>query len=152
MSSSGSLRAFVLAALVVVFGVGLPQGQVREGVAHSRERPNIVFILTDDLDAGSTSFMPKLRSLMVDQGTTFENAFVTDPLCCPSRATFLRGQYPHNTGIRTNSPPLGGHEKFRGEGRDRSTVATWLDDAGYYTAYFGKYMNGYDDETYTPPG
>ncbi|HEU4493836.1 MAG TPA: sulfatase [Rubrobacteraceae bacterium] len=152
MSSSGALRAFVLAALVVVFGVGLPQSQSEEGSAQARERPNIVFILTDDLDASSTSFMPELQALMVDQGTTFENAFVTDPLCCPSRATFLRGQYSHNTGIRSNSPPLGGHEKFRGEGRDRSTVATWLDDAGYYTAYFGKYMNGYEDTKYVPPG
>jgi N-acetylglucosamine-6-sulfatase len=152
MSSSGSLRAFVLAALVVVFGVGLPQGQFEEGSAQARERPNVVFILTDDLDAGSTSYMPELQSLMVDQGTTFENAFVTDPMCCPSRATFVRGQYSHNTGIRSNSPPLGGHEKFRGEGLDRSTVATWLDDAGYYTAYFGKYMNGYEDTKYVPPG
>jgi N-acetylglucosamine-6-sulfatase len=152
MSSSGSPRAFVLAALVVVFGVGLPQGQIEEGSVQARERPNVVFILTDDLDAGSTSFMPELQSLMVDQGTTFENAFVTDPLCCPSRATFLRGQYSHNTGIRSNSPPLGGHEKFRGEGLDHSTVATWLDDAGYYTAYFGKYMNGYEDTKYVPPG
>jgi N-acetylglucosamine-6-sulfatase len=152
MSSSRSLRVFVLAALVVVCGVGLPRSQVEEGVAQARERPNVVFILTDDLDVASTSFMPGLQSLMVDEGATFRNAFVTDPLCCPSRATFLRGQYPHNTGIRSNSPPLGGHEKFRGEGRDRSTVATWLDDAGYYTAYFGKYMNGYDDTRYVPPG
>jgi N-acetylglucosamine-6-sulfatase len=142
----------VLAALFVVLGAGLPRGEVEQGVAQARERPNFVFILTDDLDAGSASSMPELRSLMVDQGTTFESAFVTDPLCCPSQATFLRGQYPHNTGIRSNSPPLGGHQKFRGEGCDRSTVATWLDDAGYDTAYFGKYMNGYDDTRYVPPG
>jgi N-acetylglucosamine-6-sulfatase len=152
MSNSAYLRAFVLAALVVAFGVGLPRAQVEEGVAQARERPNVVIVLTDDLDAGSASSMPGLRSLMVDEGTTFESAFVTDPLCCPSRATFLRGQYPHNTGIRSNSPPLGGHEKFRGEGLDRSTVATWLHDAGYNTAYFGKYMNGYEDTRYVPPG
>jgi len=152
MSISRSLRASILAALVVACGVGLPQGQVGKSVVQATERPNFVFILTDDLETGSTSGMPELQSLLVEQGTTFDNAFVTDPLCCPARATFLRGQYPHNTGIRSNSPPMGGEQKFHNEGLDRSTIATWLDDAGYDTAYVGKYMNGYDNTTIVPPG
>src|SRR5215217_3388318 len=134
--------AFMLAALLVV-GVAPPPGQVEEGVAQTRERPNIVLILTDDLDTESVSVMPELKSLLIEEGTTFNNAFVTDPMCCPSRATFLRGQYSHNTHIAG---------KFRRLGLERSTIATWLDDAGYDTFYAGKYMNGYDDTRYVPPG
>jgi N-acetylglucosamine-6-sulfatase len=122
--------ALMLAALLVV---GVAPGQVEEGVAQTRERPNIVLILTDDLDTESVSVMPELKSLLIEEGTTFNNAFVTDPLCCPSRATFLRGQYSHNTHIAGNSPPEGGFGKFRRLGLERSTVATWLDDAGYET-------------------
>lgn len=150
--SYGVLRALMLAALLVA-GVASPPGQVDEGVARTGEQPNIVFILTDDLDTGSVSVMPELRSQLIEQGTTFNNAFATDPLCCPSRATFLRGQYSHNTGIVGNSPPDGGHGRFRNLNLDRSTVATWLQDAGYHTFYAGKYMNGYGSgDTYVPPG
>jgi N-acetylglucosamine-6-sulfatase len=84
-------------------------------------------------------------------GTTFENAYATYSLCCPSRATSLRGQYPHNHGIVGNHQPLGGEAKFRNSGLDQSTIVTWLDDAGYQTSYIGKYMNGYGG-LYKPPG
>jgi N-acetylglucosamine-6-sulfatase len=119
--------------------------------AEPAERPNVIMILTDDLDAASISHMPNLKSLLIEEGTTFENAFVTNSLCCPSRATILRGQYSHNTEILSNEPPNGGFEKFRSLGRQTSTVATWLQDAGYQTVLVGKYMNGYDT-TYVPPG
>jgi arylsulfatase A-like enzyme len=72
-------------------------------------------------------------------------------LCCPSRATILRGQYPHNHQIFDNFPPQGGEPKFRQLGRDESTIATWLDESGYQTKYIGKYMNEYND-LYKPPG
>lgn len=129
-----------------------PREAAGAGADRTPERPNIVVVLTDDLDTGSISHMPKLRSLLIKRGTRFDNAFVTDPICCPARATLLRGQYPHNTRIEGNSLPLGGHEKFRRLGLDRSTLATWLNDAGYETFYAGKYMNGYDDTRYVPPG
>jgi N-acetylglucosamine-6-sulfatase len=148
-----TLRFFKVCTLTILLvGVVLLAGRVEPGLAQTRERPNIIFILTDDLDAASISDMPELQSLLIEEGTTFNNAFVTDPLCCPSRATFLRGQYSHNTEIQGNSPPEGGYEKFRNLGLDRSTVATWLDYAGYDTIYLGKYMNGYDDTRYVPPG
>ena len=76
-------------------------------------------------------------------------------LCCPSRSSILRGQYVHNHGVRTNLPPNGGFERWHQLGDDTSTVATWLHDAGYRTALFGKYLNGYPDTvapTYVPPG
>ena len=88
---------------------------------------------------------------MGSNGTTFQNAYVTYSLCCPSRATILRGQYPHNHRIVGNIQPLGGEAKFRNSDLDRSTIATWLNDAGYQTKYIGKYMNGYSD-LYKPWG
>ena len=89
-----SLAILVLILAYLLAGCGLPTGVVR-----TSERPNVVFLLTDDLDARlleeHSANYPNLRKL-AEEGTTFENAFVTDPLCCPSRATFLRGQYSHN--------------------------------------------------------
>jgi N-acetylglucosamine-6-sulfatase len=79
------------------------------------------------------------------------NFFASTPLCCPNRVSILRGQYPHNHGILTNDPPDGGEAKFRSSGGDQSTIATWMQSAGYYTGYLGKYLNGYTD-LYIPPG
>src|SRR5215204_127174 len=90
-------------------------------------RPNFVFVMTDDLDERSMQDLPGIREVMGANGITFKNAYVTYSLCCPSRATILRGQYPHNHGIIGNALPLGGEAKFRNSGLDRSTVATWLD-------------------------
>ena len=127
----------------------------KEDKARPPKQPNIVFILTDDLavkdiNPSTLKHMPNLKALMED-GTTFDNAFVSNPLCCPSRATILRGQYTHNHQILANKLPLGGFKKFRYLGREHSTVATWLDGAGYRTALVGKYLNGYSG-TYIPPG
>lgn len=108
--------------------------------------------MTDDMRKDDLRYMPKTTRLIQGQGTTFENAFVTYSLCCPARATFLRGQYTHNHRVLTNAPSAHGAETwFRKMGRDKSTVATWLDDAGYRTGHVGKYMNAYKDE-YVPPG
>ncbi len=121
-------------------------------------RPNIVLVLTDDLDLSSfldATRFPKFHDLMTARGTTFTNYFVTDSLCCPSRASILRGQYVHNHDVEGNLPPTGGFEHWQELGRDRSTVATWLHDAGYRTGLLGKYLNGYPTTvapTYVPPG
>jgi N-acetylglucosamine-6-sulfatase len=128
---------------VCLFGVGC--GPPKR-LAQTSDHPNLVLILTDDLDAGllqdHPADYPSLRQLAAE-GTTFENAFVTDPLCCPSRATTLRGQYAHNHQIVGNWAPQGGARKFRDLGHEDSTVATWLRDEGYRTALVGKYMNDY---------
>ena len=115
-------------------------------------RPNVILVLTDDLDARPTSIsrMPNLQRYLVDQGTIFENAFVTNALCCPSRATILRGQYSHNHGVLTNKAPLGGEQRFSELGREDSTVATWLHSEGYGTVMFGKYLNHFKPPV--PPG
>lgn len=123
--------------------------------AGSKAKPNIVLVLTDDLDAAEIQFMPKLKALITDQGLTFSNYSVAMSLCCPSRATTLRGQYPHNTQILGNSLPTGGFQKFFQLGEEKSTIAVWLQAAGYQTMLAGKYLNGYPQQsnpTYIPAG
>ncbi len=116
------------------------------------QRPNIIFILSDDEDLALHTHMPKTKALLHDSGTTFDNYFVSYALCCPSRATTLRGQYPHNTRIEGNDLPTGGYKKFQSLGHDSSTIAVWLKAAGYRTAMFGKYMNGYQPAAGAPAG
>jgi N-acetylglucosamine-6-sulfatase len=135
-------RILLLSGACLALGFFLP-GELERGSIEAVGRPNIIFIVTDDLDAASASKVPSLKEYMADKGLTFDNAFVTSALCCPSRATILTGQYPHNHLVRSNVPPLGGFKTFHQLGRERSTLATWLDHAGYETALFGKYLNGY---------
>lgn len=97
--------------------------------------------------------LPQTRAFFADSGVRFRHAFATFPLCCPSRATLLTGQYAHNHGVRSNSMPNGSVHRFD----DTRTVAVALDAAGYRTAYIGKYLNGYEslarqDPPYEPPG
>jgi arylsulfatase A-like enzyme len=120
-------------------------------------RPNFLFILTDDLDAdlGTISYMPYLQELLVSQGLTVDDFFVSQPLCCPARATLLRGQYTHNHGVYRNDQPNGGFEEFYSLQNESSTLATWLQAAGYRTVLLGKYLNGYpfsEDRSYVPVG
>jgi N-acetylglucosamine-6-sulfatase len=120
----------------------------------STYQPNIIFVLTDDLDSASAQKMPEVRSKLIEEGTSFENAFVSFPTCCPSRATILTGLYAHNHDVKGNNPPQGGFRTFRSEGLEESTIALRLQEVGYQTAYFGKYMNRYadGDPTHVPPG
>src|SRR5262245_25413537 len=78
------------------------------------ERPNFLFIIADDLDLelGTIDTMPNLQKLMTARGLTMEDYFISNPLCCPSRATFLRGQFTHNHGVYRNDSPNGGFEEF----------------------------------------
>jgi N-acetylglucosamine-6-sulfatase len=148
-------EGIVVMVLFLLFGLGLPPAQPEAGLAQPQERTNIILVLTDDQDEESLARMSKVQDRLVDKGTTFNNAFVTTPQCCPSRATFLRGQYAHNHGVLSGNPPVGGFEKFHNLGHERSTVATWLHQAGYTTAYAGKYLNGYGERHpthYIPPG
>jgi arylsulfatase A-like enzyme len=107
-------------------------------------KPNIVFILTDDMRKGDLKYMPKTRNLLQQKGTSFQNAFVSDGLCCPSRATIMRGQYAHNTGVWSNREPDGGWQEYSEKGNEQDNVATRLKAAGYRTALIGKYLNNYE--------
>jgi arylsulfatase A-like enzyme len=116
--------------------------------------PNLILIVTDDQDVASISHMPKLRTLLMDEGMYFENFFAALPACAPSRASILRGQYVHNHRIWENTPPLSGFPGFYDLGHEYSTIATWLQDAGYRTALVGKYLNFYGEigPVHVPPG
>ncbi len=125
-----------------------------EEVGSAADRPNIVFVVTDDLDYASTQKMPQITSLLADQGTSFEEAFVSHPVCCPSRATILTGLYDHNHNVISNNYPSGGFQKFVDEGHEENSIAVGLQESGYRTGFFGKYLNQYPggDPTHVPSG
>jgi arylsulfatase A-like enzyme len=152
----------LVAALAVTAGCSLstsaPSARQRGPAGStSGDRPNIVFVLTDDLTQDLVRYMPHVLA-MEQQGTTFSNYTVTDSQCCPSRSSIFTGNYPHDTGVFTNTPPWGGYRVFRGRGEEQSTFAVALHDHGYRTAFMGKYLNGYKPGstshpvTETPPG
>jgi arylsulfatase A-like enzyme len=121
-------------------------------------KPNVVFVLTDDLASNLVQYMPHVQQ-MEKQGTTFTNYDVTDSLCCPSRSSIFTGKFPHDTGIFTNGGSDGGFDAFHQRGDERDTFATQLQAAGYQTAMMGKYLNGYQPRQtlggsgpYVPPG
>jgi N-acetylglucosamine-6-sulfatase len=118
--------------------------------ASAQERPNVVVIMTDDQTVEQMRVLDITRERIGARGVTFANSFVSWPVCCPSRATFLTGQYAHNHRVRGNRPPHGGFARLR----DANTLAVWLRRHGYHTAHVGKYLNGYPGERplYVPPG
>ncbi|MGH9878006.1 MAG: sulfatase family protein [Nitrososphaerales archaeon] len=145
------LGVLLVSAQLSALGNNLPSAEALVA------RPNIVVIMVDDLNERSldimvqNGLMPNLKRHIIDKATTFSESFVTFPLCCPSRSTFLTGQYPHNHGVWGNELPDGGASKFV----DSTTIATWLQEAGYHTGYVGKYLNMYGidtPETYVPAG
>ena len=113
-------------------------------------RTNVIMIVTDDQRWDTLWAMPHVQSLLVKHGVTFANSFVSDSLCCPSRASILTGNYAHTTKIYDNHPPNGGALEFQKSGDQNSTIATWLKAGGYDTGLFGKYLNSYRGGV--PPG
>jgi N-acetylglucosamine-6-sulfatase len=143
------LAAVTLLALSIAAASVAPDARTAQH--RPSPRPNVVFILTDDLSSDLIQYMPNVQQ-MQREGMTFSNYFVTDSLCCPSRASIFSGRYPHNHGVLTNTPPTGGFSAFR-RGAEAETFATVLQGQGYRTALMGKYLNGYQaQEHYVPPG
>jgi N-acetylglucosamine-6-sulfatase len=150
------LRGIAIGALLLgfaaplLFGCGSDEAS-QKPPATGQSKPNIVFILADDMRDDDLEHMPKTQDLIVKEGLEYENAFATTPLCCPSRASILRGQYTHNHEIWLN---VRGFPTFKRLGHERSTIATWLSKEGYETALLGKYLNAYDwdDRQHIPPG
>jgi arylsulfatase A-like enzyme len=130
------IAALALGSLLLIAGTA--------GAAED-DRPNVVVVMTDDQDVASLRVMPAVRRTMARQGTAFTNSFATFPLCCPSRATFLTGQYAHNHGVLDNKGPKGGYAAFD----NRGSLPVTLRRSGYRTGFVGKYLTGYP-ETPTP--
>jgi N-acetylglucosamine-6-sulfatase len=147
------LRVFTLVAAVAMLQWAVFAADTTPEAAHAQTpgRPNIVLIVTDDQRYDTLHVMPAVQRLLVRGGMTLRRAIVTNPLCCPSRATILTGRYSHTTGVYTNGSPEGGWTAFQAS--ERRTIATALDAVGYRTALIGKYINGYGGESpYVPPG
>ncbi|GES21475.1 sulfatase [Acrocarpospora pleiomorpha] len=144
---------WVWVAVVALLGSAFPALAERSLLPETAGKPNIIFILTDDLDTNDLWKFPNISSLLMRQGTTFSRFFVANPWCCPSRSSILRSQYVHSHGVTSNRNPTGGFPKFHA--MEGSTLGTWMQDAGYRTALMGKYLNQYPDgvyPTYIPPG
>ncbi len=130
-------------------------------VAQAASKPNLVVIMTDDLDivtyraAMNAGLLKNIKQHIVDKGVSFDNNFVTNAVCCPSRATMLSGQYTQNHGVKTVFGGILYWLKGAHAGGESNTMATWLQGAGYRTVHVGKYLNGYGYSTardYIPPG
>ncbi len=126
----------------------LPQAAEAAGL---QPRPNVVVIETDDQTVESMKVMKTVEERIGDRGVTFPFSFVNFSKCCPSRATFLTGQYAQNHRVLGNVPPLGGFAKFE-RLHAHNNLAVWLRSAGYRTALIGKYLNGYLSHPVVPPG
>lgn len=120
--------------------------------AHAQGQPNIVVIMTDDQDVASLAYMPKTRALLADKGVTFANSFVQFPQCCPTRATWMSGQFAHNHGVMGNLAEWNGaYQAWKPQ--EENSLPVWLQAAGYTTGFLGKVMNGFAQEAYhVPPG
>jgi N-acetylglucosamine-6-sulfatase len=104
----------------------------------AKEAPNIVVITADDqtLETFNRQTMPRTFRLLVDHGTRFDDFIATTPMCCPSRASFITGQYGHNNGVL--------HNAYGGLENKPNVLPAWLRASGYRTLHIGKYLNGYE--------
>jgi len=149
--------AAVLAVALVLAAVAaavLPRTGADTAHAKQEQRPNVVVVMSDDQTVESMRAMSNVNSRLAQFGATFANSFASFPLCCPSRATLLTGQYAHNHGTLGNNPPEGGFAKFNAD-HGGNTLPVWLQRDGYYTAEVGKYLNGYgtaENRTFVPAG
>jgi len=97
--------------------------------------PNVLLIQLDDARSDTLAVMPAVRRWFADAGTSFPNAYVTTPSCCPSRAALMSGQYDHNNGQLSQDSP--GFDETR-------SVQHYLYDAGYLAGHSGKFIHWYD--------
>jgi len=135
-------------ALIVLSAIPASIAQLRPTTSEDPLRPNVIVVIADDLRWDMLGALPEVQRRIADYGVTFTDAYVVNPACCPSRSSLLTGLYSHSTGVWRNHGKRGGFAAFD----DSSTIAAWLDDAGYETALYGKYLNGYLHNTYVPPG
>jgi arylsulfatase A-like enzyme len=153
---AGPIRSFVVLSVLLLGLLAAPE-------ARAAQRPSFVVVQTDDMvlrmmtgkysnkRGQKVPIMPRLTSLFGNQGRDFRNAYAPTPMCAPSRASLLSGQLPHNTGVVANDGPFGGWQGWLGSSRMEPNLATVLDDAGYHTAHFGKWINNYGEDPIVAP-
>src|SRR5262249_8846951 len=149
-----SIRSALVSALCVMAAIpAVAPAGARPLSAPAPSKPNIVVILTDDQRWDEFAKMPIVQSQLIDKGVSFSNSYVSNPLCCPSRATLLTGQTSGHNGVWWSTPraPYGGFPAFLPP-KDSQTIAVWLHDAGYHTGLVGKYLNSYNMHNYTVVG
>jgi arylsulfatase A-like enzyme len=131
-----AIGALALAAVVIASCDGSSD---RPAPSPAPTPPNVLVIMTDDQRAaGTMGVMDASRRVLADRGTTFTQAFATTPFCCPSRASVFTGRYAHNHGVLVN---VAGNQDLL----DQSTTVQYhLQQAGYRTGIFGKYLNGWN--------
>ena len=117
-------------------------------LVYCQKPPNIVLFLTDDQDSelGGMEPLSKARSWIAEQGVTFENSFVSTPVCCPSRSSILTGLYQPHTKVVNNT--VEGNcwgSEWRATSEKQSFAAILKSTSNYTTFYAGKYLNRYGD-------
>ncbi len=105
-------------------------------------RPNLLFVNSDDQRSDTLEVMPKTLRWF---NLRFDNAFVTTPLCCPSRASALTGLYEHHTHVSINN-----HDAF--QPLEPESLGPWLQSLGYRTGFVGKYFNALNRDVKVPQG
>jgi N-acetylglucosamine-6-sulfatase len=140
--SAALVRMLVgIASLASIAAGAVSSGHAAEAPkGASANAPNVLLVIVDDQATNSFKprFMPRTFNWLVHDGTHFVNGLAAPPLCCPSRAGILTGDYPHNSGVFWDHPGYGGLIDRR------DTLPVWLKRAGYRTGLVGKLMNGYD--------
>ncbi|HWU22828.1 MAG TPA: sulfatase-like hydrolase/transferase [Nocardioides sp.] len=144
------LTAATAVVIVLVAPPRHPPAPPTPGVLHQpplvpspavRAEPhNIVMVVTDDMRTDELAYLPHVQRLLVDRGVWFTHAISPHPMCCPARAELTTGEYAQNNGVHHNDGPYGG---FASLIDPDDNLGTWLQRAGYYTAFVGKYLNSY---------
>jgi arylsulfatase A-like enzyme len=145
MLSSG-ISSLLRPLLALALGAAVLAGPVTAAPAvetgRAVVRPNIILITTDDMTRGDLRWMPRTRRLLQARGATVTDFIANEPMCCPSRAEILTGEYGQNNGVHANdAAPWGGYKALV---QRLDHIGSWLRTAGYHTALVGKYLNGWE--------
>src|SRR5262245_47023633 len=136
-------REFMNAALAATAVRSVGQAQS----AAVPQRPNILFILADDLGYGDPSsygrpeYQTPVLDNMAKEGLRFTDAYASAPVCTPTRCAFMTGRYPHRLPVGLQEPLPDGNTQL-GLPPDHPTIASLLKKVGYDTAVIGKWHLG----------